>query len=99
MTFLNNIGVRNKLWLLLAVALLGTFFVQVFSGLQTRHYLMEGRKQEIKYLVDNTVTLIDHFYQQKIKWVKKMRNSWHLMPYVRCATTMVKDIFGLMISR
>ena len=65
MAFLNNLGVRNKLWLLLAVALLGAFLVQVISGLQTRHYLMEGRKQEIQYLVDNTVTLIDYYYQQK----------------------------------
>lgn len=67
MNFLNNIGVKNKLRLLLAAVLLVALIVQVFAAIQTRHYLIEGRKQEIAYLVDNATSLIHHFYQQREK--------------------------------
>lgn len=65
MSFLSHLGVRNKLWLLVASALVGALIVQILSASQSRHMLMEGRKLQIQHLVDNTVTLIDHFYSQR----------------------------------
>jgi methyl-accepting chemotaxis protein len=62
---LDHIRVKNKLWLLMAIVLLGTLALQVFSAFQTKSYLLEGRKQEIRFLVDNTVKLVEHFYSQR----------------------------------
>ncbi|MFC3678733.1 methyl-accepting chemotaxis protein [Bacterioplanoides pacificum] len=65
MNFLSHIGVRNKLWGLVAVALAGALLVQLFAAYQSRSLLIDGRQQQIRHLVDNAVALVDHYYQQR----------------------------------
>lgn len=65
MGFLSHLGVRNKLWLLVVSALLGALMMEVLSASQSRQMLMDGRKLKIQNLVDNTITLVEHFYSKR----------------------------------
>ncbi|GGY54691.1 chemotaxis protein [Bacterioplanes sanyensis] len=65
MSWLNNLSVKQKLWLLVAAALTGALLLQLVSAWQTRGYLLDGRKQEIRAMVENAASLVEHYYQQR----------------------------------
>ena len=63
---IDNMKVKTKLWILLTIALLGALSLQMISSLQMKQQLMEGRKTELTYLIENAYKLAEHFHAQQI---------------------------------
>lgn len=59
----SNLRVKHKLWLLLAVAIIGALSLQTFDRLSEYQHLMESREKEIKHLVESVSALANHYYE------------------------------------
>ncbi|WP_156490624.1 cache domain-containing protein, partial [Oleiphilus sp. HI0086] len=61
----SNLRFEVKIWLLLAIAIISSLFIQVFDRINERDNLLESRKSEVKHLVENASSLLSSFYERR----------------------------------
>ncbi len=61
---LNSISVKNKIWLILSVALISSGSILLSALINNKNQLIESREKELTHLVENVETLIKSFYLQ-----------------------------------
>ncbi len=55
---INSISVKHKIWLIIAIALIGSASILTYELINVRQQLMDSRKQELSHLVENVDSLI-----------------------------------------
>ncbi|MDP5293578.1 methyl-accepting chemotaxis protein [Oceanimonas sp. CHS3-5] len=65
MQFFNNLSLRNKLMLMVATLFIGLLLVQASAMNGLHQELLSARKEKVREQVETTVSLINHFYEQR----------------------------------
>ena len=60
---MKNLSVRNRLRLLISVAIVALMLIEMFGLYENRHELREARQTEIKSLVESAHAVITSHYQ------------------------------------
>ncbi|WMC10919.1 methyl-accepting chemotaxis protein [Oceanimonas pelagia] len=65
MQFFNNLSLRNKLMAMVITLFIGLLLVQGSAMKSLHQELLNARKEKVREQVETTVSLINHFYQQR----------------------------------
>ncbi|AEX99775.1 methyl-accepting chemotaxis sensory transducer with Cache sensor [Oceanimonas sp. GK1] len=65
MQFFNNLSLRNKLMAMVVTLFIGLLLVQGSAMSSLHNELLSARKEKVQEQVETTISLINHFYEQR----------------------------------